>query len=172
MNLFRISALVLSVVMVSALFAPAEVSAQQRRGGLGGDWHIKMKFNERDWESILSFSRDAEGNRVGHWISFFGVNELKDLSFEDGKLKFVQVRQNRNGDTVTSNFEGTVAEGKLTGKLSNDRGEFDVEVHLRLVAAHREEIARRIAPGFADDVLEPDRRSQPLAHSNSLSAPR
>jgi len=70
----------LVIVMVSA-----QVSAQSsrpRRGGFYGDWLVKMTFGERQMESILSFSRDSEGNRTGQWISFWGLIELKDVKFE------------------------------------------------------------------------------------------
>jgi len=92
-----------------------------------GDWMVKIDFNGRQFDSILSFSRDAEGNRTAHWISMWGMTELKDVKFEDGALSFTQTRQGRDGQTVTSTFKGKVAEGKLTGTVSSDRGEFKVE---------------------------------------------
>ena len=55
---------VLVGMLVVSFILPAYVSAQPprgRRGGLYGDWQIKMKFGERDMESILSFSRNQEG---------------------------------------------------------------------------------------------------------------
>ena len=97
-----------------------------RRGGLYGDWQIKVEFGERQMESILSFSRDDEGNLTAHWISPWGVIELKDVKYEENKLSFIQVV--RFGDNeFTSNFTGTVEDGKLTGILSSDRGESNVE---------------------------------------------
>jgi len=106
----------------------ADVSAQApRRRGLFGDWNIKMDFNGRQMNSILSFSRDQEGNRTANWISFFGMRQVKDLKFEDGKLSFTQERRNREGQTSTSKFEGTIQDGKLTGTLSSDQGERKVE---------------------------------------------
>lgn len=63
---------------------------------------------------------------TGQWISFWGMNELKDVKFEDNKLSFVQVV--RFGDNeFTSNFTGTVEEGKMTGTLSSDRGDSKLE---------------------------------------------
>lgn len=126
----RVSGLTLIAVLLSLTVSSTDVSAQQRsrRGrDLFGDWQIKMDFNGREWESILAFSRNREGNRSGQWITFFGVTDLKDVTFEDGKLSFVHERRNRSGDTVTSNFSGSIADGKLTGTLSNDRGELRVE---------------------------------------------
>ena len=124
---------VLKVVLVCLLavsfILPVRVSAQQprsRRGGLYGDWQLKVQFGERQMEPILAFSRDEEGNLTADWISFFGVIELKDVKLEENKLSFVQTV--RFGDNeFTSNFTGTVEEDKLTGVLSSDRGESKVE---------------------------------------------
>lgn len=130
MRVDRFLGLTLAAVFVSMALAPPELSAQtrpRRRGGLWGDWRITMDFNGREWESILSFSRDREGNRTGQWISVWGVSELKDVSYEDGKVSFVQTRQTRDGQTMTSKFTGSIQEGKLSGSLSNDRGELSVK---------------------------------------------
>lgn len=108
----------------------AQVSAQpSRRGGRGlyGDWQVKVDFDGRQMDLILSFSRDREGKQIGHWISFRGLSELKDLKYEEGKLSFVRVRQNREGQSTTSKFTGTIKDGKLSGTLSSDRGKYKLE---------------------------------------------
>jgi len=102
-------------------------SSRSRRWSLYGDWEVKVDYDERQMESILSFSRDGEGNQTGQWISFWGVNELKDIKFEDDKLGFVQTYQRRNGQTRTSTFAGTVKDGKISGTISSDRGEYKLE---------------------------------------------
>ena len=108
----------------------AQVSAQpSRRGGRGlyGDWQVKVDFDGRQMDLILSFSRNREGKQIGHWISFRGLSELKDLKYEEGKLSFVRVRQNREGQSTTSKFTGTIKDGKLSGTLSSDRGKYKLE---------------------------------------------
>ena len=108
----------------------AQVSAQpSRRGGRGlyGDWQVKVDFDGRQMDSILSFSRDREGKQIGHWISFRGLSELKDLKYEEGQLSFVRVRQNREGQSTTSKFTGTIKDEKLSGTLSSDRGKYKLE---------------------------------------------
>jgi hypothetical protein len=50
------------------------------RRGIRGDWLVKTQLNERKRESILSFSRDADRNLTGQWISSWGVNDLRDVS--------------------------------------------------------------------------------------------
>ena len=125
---------VLCCALAALVISSAQVSAQDsaqpsrsRRGGLYGDWLVKLSFGERQMDSILSFSRDKEGNRTGQWLSFWGLSELKDVKFEEGKLSFTQERQNREGQTTTSKFTGTIKEGKLAGILSSDRGESKLE---------------------------------------------
>ena len=97
-----------------------------RRWGIYGDWDTKVNFGEREMDAILSLSRNQAGTLAGQWIGFRGVTELKDVRFEDGKLSFVQVV--RFGDNeFSSNFAGTLADGILSGILTNDRGESRVE---------------------------------------------
>ena len=120
---------VLVCLLVMTFILPVRVSAQQprsRRGGLYGDWQIKMMFGEREVESILSFSRNQEGQYVGYWISFFGMNELKDVKFEDNKLSFTQVMRFRDQER-TSKFTGAVEEGEISGLLVSDRGETEIK---------------------------------------------
>jgi len=115
------------------LMLSAQVSAQPaqptrpRRGGLYGDWQVKLDYDGRQFESILSFSRDKDGNRIGQWISFWGLSELKDLKYEEGQLSFVRVSQNRQGQSTTSKFTGTIKDGKLSGTLTSDRGTSKLE---------------------------------------------
>ena len=121
----------LKVVLVNLLVAsfvlPVQVSAQSRsrRGGLYGDWQIKMRFGENELESILAFSRNQDGY-TGQWISFWGMNELKDVKFEDNKLSFTQVM--RFGDQErTSKFTGTIEQGELSGLLIGDERETEIK---------------------------------------------
>ncbi|MEN6309081.1 MAG: hypothetical protein ABFD91_15140 [Anaerohalosphaeraceae bacterium] len=91
-----------------------------------GTWQVKADFNGRPMESLLSFSKDKEGKFVGKAISFFGVNELKDIKLEGDKLTYSQINR-RGGNESTSTFTGTIKEGKLTGTTSSDFGEFNLE---------------------------------------------
>jgi len=102
-------------------------SSQSRGRGLYGDWLVKVDYDGRQFESILSFSRDREGNQTGSWISFMGLSELKDIKYEEGQLSFAWSRRNREGESTTSNFKGTIKEGTLSGTLSSDRGEFKLQ---------------------------------------------
>ena len=122
-------------VMCSTLIVMVILSAQVRaqpsssRGrGIYGDWNVKVDYGEgRQFESILSFSRDQEGNLTGSWISFMGINELQDLKYEEGQISFSRTRRNRDGETTTSNFKGTIEDDKISGTWSSERGDLKLE---------------------------------------------
>ena len=114
-------------LMVMAMLS-VQARAQSSRGrGLYGDWLVKVDYDGRQFESILSFSRDSEGNQTGQWISFMGLSELKDIKYEEGKISFSRDRRNRDGETSTSNFKGTIEDGKISGTWSSSRGENKLE---------------------------------------------
>jgi hypothetical protein len=120
---------VLCLSLIILIMLSAQVWSQStgfRRGGLYGEWQVKTEFREWQDESILSFGRDNEGNMTGQWISFWGVNELKDVNFEENKLSFVQVFRFGENE-FTQNFTGTVEDGKMTGMVSSDRDESKLE---------------------------------------------
>ncbi len=110
--------------LVMVLAVGVQAQPQGRGRGLYGDWLVKADFNGRTMESILSFGRDQDGNPTAQWISFWGVTDLQDVSLEDGKLSFKQVRQGRDGESMTSTFNGTIADGKLSGTMTGGRGEY------------------------------------------------
>ncbi|NQV33244.1 MAG: hypothetical protein HQ515_11160 [Phycisphaeraceae bacterium] len=112
---------VILLLAVSLMVASALAQPQGRGRGAYGDWVVSSEFNGRAFESILSFSRDQEGNRTAVWISFMGLTELKDVTVEDGKLSFTQTRRNRDGEMSESKFSGTIADGVLTGTMSGAR---------------------------------------------------
>ncbi|MBC8468260.1 MAG: hypothetical protein H8D56_02210 [Planctomycetes bacterium] len=116
-----------SLMLLIMFSAQVKAQSSQSRGGLYGDWQIKYEAGERQREAIISFSRDSEGNRTGQWISFMGLSELKDLEYEDGQLSFSRVSRGREGESTTTKFTGTIQDGKLSGTMSSDRGEYKVE---------------------------------------------
>ncbi len=121
---------VLCCSLMVLIMLSAQVWAQSSRSrgrGLYGDWQVKYEVGGRLRESILSFSRDRQGNRTGQWISFMGFSELKDLKYEDGQLSFTRVSRNRDGQSTMSKFTGTIQDGKLSGTISSDRGEYKLE---------------------------------------------
>lgn len=123
---FRTILLSSLVIVTCAAAQPSAQSGRPARWRLYGDWQLKVEFGDRQMNAILSFSRNSEGNLTAQWISLWGVVDLKDVKFEENKLSFVQVVQFGDNE-FTSNFMGTIVDGKLTGTLSSDRGESNVE---------------------------------------------
>ncbi|HUU20221.1 MAG TPA: methyltransferase domain-containing protein [Sedimentisphaerales bacterium] len=115
------------LALIVLLTPLAQLQAGQAKRGITGDWQVKVDFDGRQSESILSLTRDSEGHRIGNWVSFRGLSELKDVKYENGQLSFARVSRNREGQSTTSEFTGTIERGKLTGTLSSDRGEFKLE---------------------------------------------
>lgn len=112
---------VILLLAVSLMVTSVMAQPQGRGRGAYGDWVITSEFNGRSFESILSFSRDQQGNRTAVWISFMGMTELKDVTFEDGNLSFTQTRRNRDGEMSEFKFSGTIADGVLSGTMSGAR---------------------------------------------------
>jgi len=103
----------------------APLWAQAPRGNAPyGEWLVKAEFNGRTMESILAFSRGEQGALTGQWISFWGLNDLQDVRFENGQLTFKQEFRPPNGEVMTSQFKGTISGRQLSGTVSSDRGEY------------------------------------------------
>jgi len=119
--------LLMALIMLSVSVQVKAQPSRSRGRGLYGDWLVKVDYDWGQFDSILSFSRDSEGNQTGSWISFMGLSELKDIKYEEGQLGFAWVSRNRDGGSRTSNFKGTIKEEKLSGTLSSDRGENKLE---------------------------------------------
>ena len=116
----------LCLCLLTATLVTAPAWAQPPGGRwIFGDWQVKIPFGERQMDVILSFAPAGEGVWAGQWISAWGMNELKDVQFEDGKLTFVHVAR-FGDDEYTSTFKGTIEEDKLTGVLSGEQGDADV----------------------------------------------
>lgn len=86
-----------------------------------GIWEMTMEFGGRPSYATLSVSKQADGTLAGKW----GSSELSNVKFENGKLTFV--RTVRIGDQeFTLDYSGTLKDGRITGTMSGDRGEFAV----------------------------------------------
>lgn len=93
-----------------------------------GDWLVKVNVNGEQRTSILSLSNDPQGKQSGRWIGLEELSELKDIKYEAGKLSFTGKGPNRDGQSRTWKFTGTIKDDKLSGTVSrSDRGEHTVK---------------------------------------------
>jgi len=107
----------LFLTMVLILAGALPVVAQD----IVGEWEMVTEFNGRQSFSTLAVSKNADGALAGKW----GSSDLSNVKFEGDKLTFT--RTMRFGDQeFTMTYAGTLKDGKITGTMSSDRGEFPV----------------------------------------------
>jgi hypothetical protein len=88
---------------------------------IAGEWEMVMDFNGRQSFATLTISKNPDGTLGGKW----GSSELSNVKFEGDKLTFT--RTMRFGDNeFTMTYAGILKDGKITGTMSSDRGEFPV----------------------------------------------
>ena len=114
------------LALIVSLTPLAGLQAGRAKRGITGDWQVKADVNGEQITSIVTFSKNKEGRLAGNWIGFWGVSELTDIKHEGKELSFAWSA--RFGDSETRmNFKGLIERGKLSGLLSSDSVEFDVE---------------------------------------------
>jgi len=109
----------ITLFLVSILALAAGTSSALGAEEITGNWEITMDFNGRQSFATLSISRNADGTLAGKW----GASELTDVKFEDTKLTFVRTIKMQDREFKMT-YEGTLKDGRLTGKISGERGEF------------------------------------------------
>lgn len=118
----KIKAAVISTVLVCVIIAPAVIAAE----GVAGVWEFKSQMRERTMNSTMTITKTEDGKYEGTWSAQWGESELSDITFENGKVKFVQT-SNFAGQEMKTTYEGTVEGAKLTGKGQGRFGELTFE---------------------------------------------
>lgn len=83
-----------------------------------GDWEIMMDNNGRKSYAMLSIKKAEDGKLTGTW----GSTEIANAKFQDGKLTFTRTLGPPDRE-FTTDYEGTLKDGKLMVTISNDWGE-------------------------------------------------
>ena len=86
-----------------------------------GVWRVTMDFEGRESFATLSIAKKDDGSLTGKW----GSSELSNVKFEDNKLTFVRT-MSFGDQEFTSDFSGTLKDGKITGVMSNDFADMNV----------------------------------------------
>ena len=115
-------AIVAGVVLACVMLAPVVIAAE----GVVGEWDFKSQTQARSMTATMTISKNAEGKFAGTWSTQRGESQLSDITFENGKVKFVQVN-NFNGQEMKTTYEGTVEGTKMTGKSMGRFGEATFE---------------------------------------------
>jgi hypothetical protein len=102
---------------------PQQSSVQASSPQVVGEWEFKSQWPARTSTATMTIKKSAEGKYEGTWSAQWGESALSDITFENGKMKFVQT-SNFGGQEMKTTYEGTVADGKITGKAQSQWGEF------------------------------------------------
>ena len=109
------------ILILVCLMLLAQTSLVWAAEDITGQWEMTMNFGGRESFAMLTISKNADDSLAGKW----GSDDLSNVKFQDGKLTFV--RTIRFGDQEFSmDYAGTLKDGKITGTMSSDQGEFDV----------------------------------------------
>jgi hypothetical protein len=104
-----------------SLILLAQTSLVLAAEDITGQWEMTMDFGGRPSHAMLTISKNADGSLSGKW----GSDDLSEVKFQDGKLTFV--RTITFGDQEFSmDYAGTLKDGRITGTMSSDQGEFGV----------------------------------------------
>jgi hypothetical protein len=114
----NIKAVVAVAVLTCVVLAPMVIAAE----GVVGEWEFKSQTQARSTTATMTITKSAEGKLAGTWSTQRGESQLSDITFEGGKLKFVQVN-NFGGQEMKTTYEGTVDGTKLSGKGKSQFGE-------------------------------------------------
>jgi hypothetical protein len=119
----NIKAVVAVMALVCVALAPVVIAAE----GVEGAWEFKSQTQARTQNATMTISKSAEGKLSGMWSTQRGESTLSDITFENGKVKFVQTT-NFGGQDMKTTYEGTLEGTKLMGKGQTARfGEFTFE---------------------------------------------
>lgn len=123
-------AIIMLVTIVSAAgeanSTPQQSSVQKSPQQVTGEWEFKSQWPERTSSATMTITKNAEGKYEGTWSAQWGESALSDITFENGKMKFVQT-SNFGGQEMKTTYEGTVADGKIAGKAQGQWGDFTFE---------------------------------------------
>src|SRR4030042_1106985 len=102
---------------------PQQSSVQGNSQQVTGEWEFKSQWPGRTSTATMTIKKSTEGKYEGTWSAQWGESTLSDITFEDGKMKFVQTSSFGGQETKTT-YEGAVADGKITGKAQSQWGDF------------------------------------------------
>ena len=98
----------------------------RRMSPAAGTWQLTLNIGDRQVNPTLVIKANDNNKLSAVWQSQRGQQELSDVTFKAGKLTFKRTREFQ-GQQRESSFEGTIKGNKLTGKLTSQRGEIEIE---------------------------------------------
>jgi hypothetical protein len=112
-----------SAMLACVMLAPVVVAAEL---SVVGDWEFKSKFEGMSSDATMTITKNAEGKYAGTWSAQWGESTLSDITFDKGKLAFVQT-SNFGGQESKTTYEAKVESAKLIGTGKGQFGEIKIE---------------------------------------------
>src|SRR5689334_1659759 len=113
--------LLAAFVVVAFAFAGVARAADEKKSPIDGTWKWTVQGqNNQSFEQTMVLK--MEGDKVTGKILGRNNNEtpIADASFKDGTLSFTVTRE-RNGNKVTSKYNGKVDGDTIKGKIESER---------------------------------------------------
>lgn len=108
----------MAIIILSPIVNAAE--------GVAGEWEFKSQWPGMTSTATMKITKNAEGKYEGTWSGQWGESKLSDITFVYGKMTFTQT-SNFDGQETKTTYEGTVADGKITGKAHGRLSDFTFE---------------------------------------------
>jgi hypothetical protein len=125
--------IIVCVALVSVILTPvvmAEGMGSTSSPQVVGEWEFKNQMQGRQSEATMAIKKAAEGKYEGTWSAQFGESTLSDITFDKGKLAFVQT-SNFGGREMKTSYDAKVEGAKLTGTGKGQFGESTIEGTLK-----------------------------------------
>jgi len=106
-------------IILTCLLLLVQTSFVWAAEDITGEWEMKMEFGGRESFATMTISKKADGSLTGKW----GSGELTNVKFENEKLTFTRILSFGDQEFIME-YAGSLKDGKITGTMSSDRGEF------------------------------------------------
>ena len=117
---------VLACVVLTPIVIAADGAGSTSSPQVVGEWEFKSQMQARTSTATMTITRNADGKLAGTWSTQRGESQLSDITFEGGKIKFVQT-SNFGGQDMKTTYDGALEGGKLNGAGKSQFGEFTFE---------------------------------------------
>jgi hypothetical protein len=106
--------------------SPVSTPGQKGPSQVAGEWEFKNKMPSRTAMVMMTITRNAEGHYEGKWSTQWQDSNVSDITYENGKMRFIQSGAIRNQRFKTE-YETIVDGNKITGKGKNEAGEVSLD---------------------------------------------
>jgi hypothetical protein len=172
-KMIMVGMLIMSIMLTPVVIAadgagstPSTSSGQASSPQVVGEWEFKNQMPGRQSEAKMTIKKTAGGKYEGTWSSQFGESALSDITYDKGKLAFVQTvnfggREMKTsydakveGTKLAGTGKGQFSESAIEGTLKGEPNDIAGEWELKVTMAAREIINKLDITKDANGVLE------------------